>query len=366
MSNGSPTRYVLVDDTDPGIQYGVNWTSKGYSDSIWTPNGYPLNHTAHESDDGAQFSYSFTGTGIQVYGANSVHNTQPTWNFTLFQRGQSTGFRSSGALDGTLGTNQLLIYEVDSLPNVDYTLVATVQGTVNDSQPAILDYILYTPAPVENGPSSASLKVLANDPSIQYGSGWKNSSTSMIATDKNLNMTFNFIGSSITWVGSYQNFSNFGAEAIYSIDSAQNMSFLFPSRQSAIQNSVEQQNQVYFKALASPLGNHTISVWYLGDGNTTPLVLDYFIVEQPWAPLPSPSSAVVIQVGTKSKMPVIAALSAIVGVLFVALLISLCLWGRSKRKHTIQIQQAANVNNAISAPQVVNGHALMESEWDGK
>jgi len=361
MSNPS-TRYVLVDDTDPGIQYSANWTSKGYSDAVWTPNGYPLNDTMHESDNDAQFSYSFTGTGIQVYSANSAHNSQPSWNFTLFQKGQSTGFRSSGALPGSLGTNQLLIYEVDSLPSVDYTLVASVKDTANGSQPAVLDYILYTPAPVDNGPRTAALKILADDPSIQYESGWKSSGTSMIATETNLNMTLNFTGSSITWVGSYhQNFSNFGAAAVYSIDSLQNVSFLFPSGQSAIQNSVlEQQNQVYFKVPTSPPGNHNISVWYLGDNSTTPLILDYFIVENPWAPpLPS-SSATAIR--TKSKSSVIGALAAILGLLFVALLVSLWLWRKSKRNHAMQIQRLTNTTNDAVVPHV----GQTEPEWDGK
>ena len=45
-------------------------------------------------------------------------------------------------------------------------------------------------------PQSAGLKTLAKNPGILYDSGWQSSGTSMIATDANLKMAFNFIAAS--------------------------------------------------------------------------------------------------------------------------------------------------------------------------
>jgi hypothetical protein len=73
-----------------------------------------------------------------------------------------------------------------------------VKGSPDASQLAILDYILYTLAPDENMPQSAGLDILAKDPGIQYYSSWKSlgRGASMIATDTNLKMAFNFTGAS--------------------------------------------------------------------------------------------------------------------------------------------------------------------------
>jgi hypothetical protein len=76
---------------------------------------------------------------------------------------------------------------------------------------------------------------------------------------------------------SHQKFPNFGAEALYAIDSSSTV--LFPSGECAIQSSVlQQQNQVYLKIPPNPPGNYTITVQYQGNNSTTPLILDYFVV----------------------------------------------------------------------------------------
>ena len=71
-------------------------------------------------------------------------------------------------------------------------VITLVKGSPDASQ----DDILYTPAPDENMPQSADLSILANGPGIQYYSGWKSLSASMIATDMNLKIAFNFAGAS--------------------------------------------------------------------------------------------------------------------------------------------------------------------------
>jgi len=56
--------------------------------------------------------------------------------------------------------------------------------------------MLYTPAPEEDMPQSAGLNILANEPGLQYDSGWKILGASMIATDTKFKMAFNFTGAS--------------------------------------------------------------------------------------------------------------------------------------------------------------------------
>jgi len=253
-----------------------------------------------------------------------------------------------------LNTNQLLIFEADSLSNGRYTLSATVNAL--SSQPGILDYILYSPSPDSTTFQNTDLKVLANDSEIKYEPGWNPSGSSMIATVTNLSMSFNFIGYSITWVGSYQqNFSNrnWGAEAVYTVDGSPPMLCLFPSGESAIQGSSaipssiqEQENQVYFEVLTYPPGSHTLEVQYQGNNGTTPLILDYFIVKNTQLssfPTPIPS---------KSKAPTIGALAGVLSVLALAVLfLCYCLW-RQSRKHAIQRRTTTNVNDLPQASEV--------------
>jgi len=66
MSNSSLLVYprvVIVDDTDPGIQYGPGWFS--VQNSSTPPAGQigitPYQETVHGLDGPGNFSYSFTG-----------------------------------------------------------------------------------------------------------------------------------------------------------------------------------------------------------------------------------------------------------------------------------------------------------------
>ena len=57
MSN----RVVLVDDTDPNIQYSGPWFTAQNSELDIGTNGPPFQNTLHGVDVSASFSYSFSG-----------------------------------------------------------------------------------------------------------------------------------------------------------------------------------------------------------------------------------------------------------------------------------------------------------------
>ncbi|KDR84471.1 hypothetical protein GALMADRAFT_151357 [Galerina marginata CBS 339.88] len=350
------TQFVLVDDTNSEISYDQNWVAKGIKNSTWTSNGFPLNYTTHENvNSTAQFNYTFTGTTIQVYSAISAQGAQPFWNFSLLQ--ESTLKNSSQALQGTSDTNQFLIYEADSLPYAKYTLVATASGISNLSQPAILDYILFAPVPVDGGPQSAALKILKNDPSIQYDKGWDLGTPSAVATTADLSMRLKFTGTSITWIGSYhQNYTNSGAAAVYSVDSSLDVPFYFPSGVSAINNSMqEQQNQVYFKVPTGQIGSHNITVRYEGNISTTPLILDYLIVENPWVSPPKGCSLWKCNALFHRTVSVLSVLGAVLVVVIAALIWRTRCLGRKKSAYKKEAKDkdsptTVNINNIAASP----------------
>jgi hypothetical protein len=107
------------------------------------------------------------------------------------------------------------------------------------------------------------------------------------------------------------------------------------------------------KFLPNPPGNYTITVQYQGNNSTTPLILDYFVVGDPWATPPLSSSPTAIS--EIPKTPVFSALAAIVGILDFSLFICFLFCGENEENHDQQIQRTINANNAIFIPQELDG-----------
>ncbi|KAE9406493.1 hypothetical protein BT96DRAFT_987632 [Gymnopus androsaceus JB14] len=79
MSSACPpntTSQILVDDTDPRIIYSDGWIEAGVV-------GSECDGTVHGSNSipGATASFSFEGTGIEVYGTVPATNFTPTASF---------------------------------------------------------------------------------------------------------------------------------------------------------------------------------------------------------------------------------------------------------------------------------------------
>ncbi|KAJ7660428.1 hypothetical protein B0H17DRAFT_1145045 [Mycena rosella] len=158
---------VLVDDTDPAIQYGLEgWFVADVSKLNNGTFGPVFNGTSHATvSSNSTLSYPFTGTSIIVYGtidvstdANNV--TDPTWNCFLdgIQIPSQTLHSTFQRTTGRCVSSPILP------PPFDHS--SQVAG-----QPFYFDSLVYTPAPDAVLPS-AVLVYNGGDPALKYSPGW--------------------------------------------------------------------------------------------------------------------------------------------------------------------------------------------------
>lgn len=74
-------RYVIIDDTDPGLVYTGNW--RVLTDPV-NPRAPDYNGTMHATNDPtATVSYNFTGTMVSVFRILDTPNGYPNASFTV-------------------------------------------------------------------------------------------------------------------------------------------------------------------------------------------------------------------------------------------------------------------------------------------
>jgi hypothetical protein len=146
-----PTGTVMVNDTDAAITYTGTWThatgrgSGDYSDDVhWT------------ATVGNSFSYTFTGTGIDVLGPKS----NVSGNFTVTVDGVLIGTFSQYAASGYQA--QAVLYSARHLAAGSHTIKLTMQT----GRYLQLDSLRVVPNP---------RTINDNDPSITYSGGWTRS-----------------------------------------------------------------------------------------------------------------------------------------------------------------------------------------------
>ena len=184
MSN----RLVLVDDTDPNIEYSGPWFTALNSQLATGNFGPPFQNTLHGVNDNASFSYVFIGmsrwldcfialtlvfgcfSGSQptVLGTSITTNASgtqdPTWE--CFIDNISIGWNIS---PGSENENNWIFRQNDGL--LDGLHVLSMKVTVLHQQTFWLDQIQYLPS------SSVALdkyivRVDSSDPAVQFSSGW--------------------------------------------------------------------------------------------------------------------------------------------------------------------------------------------------
>ena len=178
---------VLVDDTNPGIQYSGPWFIAQDTQLNTGTNGPPYQNTLHGVNVNASFSYSFSGmtrwlfyfialslifggfSGSQVIvlgtsmTTNASGTQDPTWE--CFVDNISIGWNISS---GAGFENNWVFCQGDQQ---DGPHVLSVNVTVLDMQTFWFDQIQYIPSsnvPLDN----STVRVGSSDPAVLYSSGW--------------------------------------------------------------------------------------------------------------------------------------------------------------------------------------------------
>lgn len=126
-SQAAASRFVLLNDDNPAIAYAGNWghsTNRSFGDYA-----ADVHYTQREGDS---FSYTFTGTGIEVL--TEKDESQGSMDFYL-----DDAFVETADTSGT-GTReaQQTVFQVANLPIGEHTLKA-VKRTINDGDYMLLD-----------------------------------------------------------------------------------------------------------------------------------------------------------------------------------------------------------------------------------
>ena len=181
-------RRLLVDDTNPNIQYSGPWFT-AQNTQLNTGNlGPPFQNTLHGVNISASFSYSFSGMSrwlvcfialslvfgrfsgseVIVLGTSITTNASgtqdPTWE--CFVDNISIGWNLSA---GARTENHWVFCQSGLLPDGPHVLSTNV--TVLRQQTFWFDQIQYVPSsnvPLDN----STVMIDSTDPAVQYSSGW--------------------------------------------------------------------------------------------------------------------------------------------------------------------------------------------------
>ncbi|KAF9561097.1 hypothetical protein CPC08DRAFT_664780 [Agrocybe pediades] len=349
-------RQVVVDDDDPGIVYVGPW----FLDATGSQNavgnfGPPYHETLHGTNSSASLSYSFTGTSVLVFGTNNLRNDSgildPQWNCFVdgIEIGASSPFQ--------FPENNWLFCSHDQLTDGPHVL--SVNATVAKQQTFWIDKIHYVPS-TEVSLDNQVILVDRNDPALQFDDAWTVLDVDRkITTQTNSILTFQFVGASLSWYGMIPaNYPKTASKGSYSIDGGpSNMFQLQGLPPDGITNGYYQE---FFQTPEYPAGTHKIVVTYLGDSQSTPLTLDYLLVQNgtlDTAPMTtsslssSSSSSASSSASTTHTAKRNANIGIIIGgviggIFLLAVIIILCLWYR----RIVRLENEVEAANITARP----------------
>ncbi|KAJ7353426.1 hypothetical protein DFH08DRAFT_856850 [Mycena albidolilacea] len=339
-------RQVLVDDTDPSVQYGPEGWFVADPSKLNLGNFGPIyNATSHATtSSNSTLSYSFNGTSILVQGtidtstdANNV--TDPTWDCFV------DGIKLPPAKPSQFPENNWPLCQQDTIASGSHVLTIQVKS---QGQAFYFDSLVYTPILDAVFPS-AVLIYADGDTALNYSSGWKEAGEQVTQT-QNAQVTLNFHGTSATLIGHIpEQFPPNATSASYTIDGGTPITFPLHGLPSA--QSPTQFNSLFFTTPTLSDGFHSLTVTHDGDIDHTPLAVKYFYVTnttgmslvQPSVSFPGPSAAATSPTSPssssrRSRTGVIAG-GVVGGLVLLVLLAVLCFW-RRKRK-TRDLEEAA-------------------------
>ncbi|KAF5345410.1 hypothetical protein D9756_010991 [Leucocoprinus leucothites] len=184
----APDRWVVIDDTDPGLDYSGNWfpDTTGSHDNVGIL-GPPYLQTLHwtRTDGSVSFQFNgifdsssestakdlniYAGTAIEVWGTNDVvnHDTNTVPTLQCFIDGASI----DREVPSQFAENNLKLCGKSGLPDGSHNLQIQVK-VLSSSQPFWLDQIRYIPSP-KMPLDNKIIYIRNNDPAIQFDAQWR-------------------------------------------------------------------------------------------------------------------------------------------------------------------------------------------------
>ncbi|KAK7023653.1 hypothetical protein VNI00_016615 [Paramarasmius palmivorus] len=292
-------RRIVVDDTDPRVEYAGSWLSDDTSllDNL-SCNGPTYNHTMHGTNqNNTSFSFTFEGDFVSVWGAKDTRKTGqgdadkvvtlPRWQCQI---------------DGSSIPSIDYLTEIDRLTNnilcetrglstsSPHTLTLTALIDDPDTQTFWLDKVEYAPAPNVNVTGKV-IKVDSSDQNIRYdntrnwfpnlGNGILFNYTKTIGAS----VFFTFNGTSVSLYGFNEGDSGqkLVTNALYSIDNVHDTPFAIRGNRSLPSNSsigVDYYNEFLFQSPDLEPGTHNLTITFAGPTSERyhGLTVDYFYV----------------------------------------------------------------------------------------
>ncbi|KAF7303907.1 Peroxidase [Mycena indigotica] len=276
MGSFAPTRQLVVDDTDPRIQYGAQDWFIADPNTLTSGNfGSIFNGTSHgTTSNNSTLLFPFNGTSIEVWGTISVATTNnladPSWDCYVDDvriPNPDPTFRFE--------ENNWLLCAEDSISKGSHTLRIQVHSA---GRPFYLDYIKYRPLSGEVSRSASVVAYSNTDPAVSFSTGWVTFGGEN-ATDVNgAQVALHFRGTSASMYGFVPTERPHNATcASYSIDNGQPINFTLRGLADA-SDTTTQYNVMLFTTPLLEDKEHNLVVTYHGDRDHTPLVLQSFYV----------------------------------------------------------------------------------------
>ncbi|KAF5345408.1 hypothetical protein D9756_010993 [Leucocoprinus leucothites] len=249
-------RWVVIDDTDPGLDYGGPWFSDttGSQDNLGS-RGPPYLETLHGIRADGSVSFQFNGTAVEVWGTSDVVNfdTNPDPTLECFIDGASIGrddaYQSSD--------NNRELCGKSGLSDGSHNLQIQVK-VQSSSQTFWLDQIRYIPSPTLPLDNKTIL-IPHGDPAVQFDAQWRG-----WYDDAQMTNTQGSIAR-ITFVG------------FLAMDGGEEHAFSLKGLPADSTTTIY--NQQHFTTPDFPVGSHSLAVTFHGTDESTPLCLEYLYVK---------------------------------------------------------------------------------------
>ncbi|KAF8159353.1 hypothetical protein B0H34DRAFT_767602 [Crassisporium funariophilum] len=340
-------RKMVVDDTDSRIMYSSAWflDSSGFKNAVGNF-GPTLKSTLHGINSTGSLQFHFSGTSISLLGTNNIKTsggeTDPGWECFIdnVSIGSTNPFQFS--------ENNWVLCSKQNLTDESHVLTVNVNSKGRNFW---FDSIHFNPS--DSVPSdNALLSIENNDPSIRYDSSWEAlGETATMTRTKDAKVSYDFTGVSLAWYGLIPTeLSGTPSLASYTIDGSVSVPFVLNGLSDG---SVSMFNQLFFETPKLPFGPHTIVVTFESDQTSTPLSLDFLLVQNgtassgPTFPSISTSSPTSTSMplpfssGSLKRVNVAGIVCGVLGaILFTLILIFLLLRYRKRKRENEQMRSA--------------------------
>ncbi|KAJ7918090.1 hypothetical protein B0H13DRAFT_1607758, partial [Mycena leptocephala] len=304
---------LVIDDTDPAIQYGSNGWFVADPSTAGVGNFGPIyQNTSHATtSSNSTLTFPFNGAAIHVFGTISISTdsnnvTDPTWDCFVD--------------DIQIGNHQPTFPFTESnwelcdqaqIASGSHKLRIQVQSK---GRAFYLDRLVYTPPP--NATFESAVLVYPNtDHSVSYDAGWTALGGQKTTNTKDSQVALNFHGG-LFCCSTPKNSLTFSLKAhpsYITIDDGSPVNFTLKTLNSP--RSPTNYNKVLLTTPDIPSGPHNTVITYGGDSEHTPLVVGWFLVTNTTSlasisssssssSFPSPSSSSNTPVPTSKITPV--------------------------------------------------------------